>query len=130
MGGKMISVRIGILSLMIFCNVVYAKTAPLLSHAELHKMASTGMPLGKYFQVSSKLNFVSQYYLCNPTKCDSKYWINIEDDQLSTKEKRDLYDLRDKVGCFTVRMLNDGHLYLSAFSQGVDCGRKAGVELT
>lgn len=102
-----------------------AKRPERVSHKDLHKLASTGMRIGKQYEVTSKITYISSYYLCDPAdeRCDSKFWISVEDDSLSVEEKRSLYDLREHVGCFRVAMLTGwsgvGSVYLQSLKPGV-----------
>ena len=73
-------------------------------HREMHKLSETGMDFTKQYRVFSKYNSTGTW-LTEPGGGSYEKIIKVRDDFITdTKKKRDLYELRDKTGCFTLRL--------------------------
>lgn len=96
------------------------KHAPAsISYRELHKLVSTGMPIGKQYSVEASL-MPDGRYLCIAY---AQYCLNSEtmirvEENLNLEKSRQLYDLRGKSSCFLVRMERGGDLIVDDFQPG------------
>jgi len=91
-----------------------ARTPTAVSFDELHKLAATGMQVGKPYRVCAwyHLNGLSQ--LCGAEYGCADKQISIESDfVVGTDQAASLYDRRGKSSCFEVRMFSSGHLAIT-----------------